>query len=139
MVIVHRQEIVQACLLAGRQPDGWSLSMRDMKKLEFRADDIPTSDYGYIHFSTSKRKPDIYLLFKRNSTFVVKEFNIETILSPNDFTLHISKTCLSLSILNNNNPNIPYNSIKVLFEVDDEKLEEIENRLKETYSYQIQI
>jgi len=106
--------------------------VRGMKKLEFKANHIPTSDYGYIHFSTSERQPETYLLFRRNAPITVKESDHETKLDLNDFKMCLSKTCLTLSIIDDG-LDVPYNGIKVFFEVNDGKWKQIKDRLKEIY------
>ena len=112
-----------------------------MKKLVFRANYIATSDYGYIHFSTSEKKlskEDKVLMFQKRGSganIIVDEFNIATTLNSDDFTLRVGCRYLFLSNLTGNNPNIPYRSIMVLFEADDKKLSEIKDRLNEACSY----
>jgi len=116
-----------------------------MKELVFKANDISTSDYGYIHFSTSTKGPckeGIFLLLQKlgsKTRIIVVEYDIPATLNYNNFTLRLDSRHLFLSNLTYNIQDNPYKSITVLFDVDDEKLSEIKDRLNEAYPYQIQI
>lgn len=100
------------------------------------AKNISSSDYGYIHFSTSKKNPEMFLLFQRGAKkakIIIKEGAEETPLDQDSFILKLCESSLLLFRSKREKEAGLYESIKVLFDVTPEKFSEIRNRLGEIY------